>query len=374
MKRLAGFKLPYVDTAPTPARVALRVAFAIACTAAGLWVVALLQPLLSRPHFFPAFGAIVLTAVLTGARYGVLTTVLFAVGYVFQYLEPRGVLALHDRQQQLAIVFYAITGCFVAAVGGALRSTYADARDQHRLLAISYQQREDLLRGLTHDIRTPLSAIAMTAKVLSRTYGEGSPDIQRRSELIANNVAAVEAMLRDLVEVAALEAGRIRLQRVPVDLATVIARVKDALPVGAQERVNVNVRVGQLPRLEADPQRLERVLVNLITNALKYTLGVVTVGARVDGGRVVLSVRDEGPGIGPEDLPHVFDKYYRAKGTGSKDGLGLGLYISRLLVEAHAGRIWAESEQGSGCTFNVALPLELRRPPQPVAYPTPPVA
>jgi signal transduction histidine kinase len=368
MKRLAGIKIPFVEAAPPPVRVALRVVFAALCSALGLLVVGVLEPLLARTYFFPAFGAIILAAVFTGARYGVLTTVSFAAGFAYLYMEPRGSFAIEDGHQQLAIVFYAVTGCFVAAVGGALRSTYADARAQHRLLEGVYRQREDLLRALTHDIRSPLSTIAMTAKLLARAHGGTIPDIERRAGVIGDNVAAVEAMLRDLVEVAALEAGQITLERARVDVAAMVRRVRDALSVAAPgERLRVDPCSGDLPPVDADPRRLERVLVNLITNALKYSPGLVTVGVRSDHGQVLVSVLDEGPGIGAEDLPHIFDKYYRAKGAASQEGLGLGLYISRLLVEAHAGRIWAESEPGKGSTFNVALPATVRGATSPPA-------
>lgn len=367
MKRLAGINLPFIETAPPPVRVALRVVFAALCAALGLLVVGRLEPLLSRPYFFPAFGAIILAAVFTGARYGVLTTLMFAAGFAYLDLEPRGSFAIANAHERLAVVFYAVTGCFVAGVGGALRSTYADARAQHRLLEGVYRQREELLGALTHDIRSPLSTIALTARVLARAHGATIPDLARRADVIVNNVEAVDAMLRDLVEVAALESGRITLERARVDVAAMVRQVKETLSVGLPaERLKVDPCAGELPAVDADPRRLERVFVNLLTNALKYSPGLVIVGVRPDRGGVLVSVRDEGPGIGAEDLPHIFEKYYRAKGAAAQEGLGLGLYISRLLVEAHAGRIWAESEPGKGSTFNVSLPAT-RGPPSPVA-------
>jgi signal transduction histidine kinase len=115
-----------------------------------------------------------------------------------------------------------------------------------------------------------------------------------------------------------------------------------------------------LPLALADGERLERVLGNLIGNALKYSPAdaTVTVSFERKGAEVVTSVTDLGRGIGPEDLPHLFGRYFRARATQkSHDGLGLGLYISRLIVEAHGGKIWVESEEGKGSTFSFTLPV-----------------
>jgi two-component system phosphate regulon sensor histidine kinase PhoR len=109
----------------------------------------------------------------------------------------------------------------------------------------------------------------------------------------------------------------------------------------------------------ADPSRLERILTNLISNALKYSppeAEVVVRAERVDS-CLQVSVVDRGIGIAPEDLPHLFERFYRTRGSRKAEGLGLGLYITRMLVEAHGGRIWAESELGKGSTFSFTLPL-----------------
>jgi len=109
----------------------------------------------------------------------------------------------------------------------------------------------------------------------------------------------------------------------------------------------------------ADPNRLERMLGNLLSNAIKYsgTGAEITVRVRERGGEAIVTVSDRGPGIDPKDLPHLFERGYRAARDESTEGLGLGLYITRLLVEAHGGRIWVDSEVGRGSSFNFTLPL-----------------
>jgi signal transduction histidine kinase len=109
----------------------------------------------------------------------------------------------------------------------------------------------------------------------------------------------------------------------------------------------------------ADPDRLERILMNLLTNALKYSAPgtPVTVALARRDGQVVTAVSDQGPGIPPDELPHLFERYYRARETRErKEGLGLGLYITKGLVEAHGGRLWVESQVGKGSTFSFSLP------------------
>jgi signal transduction histidine kinase len=114
----------------------------------------------------------------------------------------------------------------------------------------------------------------------------------------------------------------------------------------------------ELPLVVVDPDRLERVLTNLLSNALKYSDPATTVvlSACCVDSDVVMSVADRGAGINPDDLPHIFERYYRSGATGARDGLGLGLYIARMLVEAMGGRIWVESSSGQGSTFSIALP------------------
>jgi signal transduction histidine kinase len=115
-----------------------------------------------------------------------------------------------------------------------------------------------------------------------------------------------------------------------------------------------------VPQVVADPDRLERVLMNLVSNALKYSARETDVWLNVTKAEneVIISVVDRGVGIAPQDLDMVFDRYFRAKDTGKTDGLGLGLYISKALIEAQGGRIWADSEPGKGSSFRFTLPLE----------------
>ncbi len=165
-------------------------------------------------------------------------------------------------------------------------------------------------------------------------------------------------MIQDLVDSTRLESGQLHLEMQPTGLA---AFVSDLLQrsAGVLETRRVRAKVTAcLPLLEVDPNRLERMLLNLLSNALKYSDpdSEVVLGAEPMGEQVRVFVADTGMGIADQDLPHVFDRFYRSQSMRKTDGLGLGLYITRMLVEAHGGRIWVESERGKGSTFYFTLP------------------
>jgi signal transduction histidine kinase len=182
--------------------------------------------------------------------------------------------------------------------------------------------------------------------------------VRRRAGAIEKSAASVLGMLSDLVDTARLESGHFPLDRRPLDLARFVVELKGHLEgTLSLDRFEVAIPDG-LPAAYVDPQRFERVLVNLLSNAVKYSPppSPIVLGAAVREGDLVVSVADSGPGISQQDLPHIFEKYYRAKGAQKREGLGIGLYSTRLLVQAHGGRIWVDSTPGKGTTFYVALP------------------
>jgi PAS domain S-box-containing protein len=223
------------------------------------------------------------------------------------------------------------------------------------------EQREDFLRIVSHDLRSPLVSIGGFAQRLRRQFEEAGvgESEQKCLKFIVEGANQMGSIIQDLVDSTRLESGQVTLERVPVALGGFVAdlfeRSGEALGVG---RIRLEVPPG-LPPVAADPHHLERVLTNLVTNALKYSppkTSVVLAAERL-GDEVTVSVIDCGPGIGSEDLPRLFEKFYRAEGARKAEGLGLGLYITKMLVEAQGGRIWAESRPGEGSTFRFTLPV-----------------
>jgi len=235
--------------------------------------------------------------------------------------------------------------------------------ERERLLADlqeANRAREDILRTVSHDLRNPLASILGQAELLERRLaGAGAERELHSAETIAASARRMNTMIQDLVDMARSESGQLRLERRRVDLRAFASDLKERLAATLDTaRIDLQVPEG-LPPLLADPDRLDRILTNLWTNALKYsTPGTpVTVHARLEDGWVITSVTDRGPGIPPEDLPRLFQRYFRPRGGERREGVGLGLYITRMLVEAHGGRVWAESQLGVGSTFSFSLPV-----------------
>jgi signal transduction histidine kinase len=246
---------------------------------------------------------------------------------------------------------YAALDALRAHVEGELEVTIARLEERT-------EQRDDLLRAVSHDLRTPLQVVLLKANRIARIAPE---EHARAARSITGAGRRMERMLRDLVDSARIESGQLVLARAPVPLrafvADLLAGADGALDVA---RVSNDVP-SALPAADVDPDRLDRIVVNLVGNALKYATGPVRVGAARHGPELRVFVSDEGPGIAPEDQVRIFDRYQRG-GNVRQDGLGLGLYIVRRLVEAHGGRIWVESVPGQGSTFSFTLPVAAEAP------------
>lgn len=222
------------------------------------------------------------------------------------------------------------------------------------------EERDTLIHTVSHDLRTPLHVIVSHAELLRR---RGDEEARHRADAILASAGRMTRLVGDLVDAARLETGRVQLHLEAIDLARFLPawreRVTGALPM---QRVRVSTP-GTIPAVVADPARLDQILANLVSNALKYSPDDAAVDVELAraGKALRLSVRDRGPGIAPEDLPRVFDRYWRGRSTARAEGLGLGLFITRRLVEAHGWTIEAASALGEGSVFTVVVPLERTR-------------
>jgi signal transduction histidine kinase len=220
------------------------------------------------------------------------------------------------------------------------------------------RQREDLLHVVSHDLRSPLAALVGQATVLRKRSG-GDAFVAARVDAILRSAARMNGMIDDLLDAARSESHQLELEATPIDVGAHLTELIDrSAPLLETDRVRLVVDPSGPLLARADPARLDRIVLNLLTNALKYSPAgsPVEVGAAATDGWVTIRVADDGPGIPPEDLPHVFERFYRGRRTAARGGLGLGLYSVRLLVEAHGGTVRAEAGRKGGTTFHVALP------------------
>jgi signal transduction histidine kinase len=222
-------------------------------------------------------------------------------------------------------------------------------------------RRDEFLAMVSHDLRNPLSIIALDAEMISRAMLD-DPGAARVRPLVGEIVASCERMRRllgDLLDFTAMETGAIKLNVVRADVRRVIAEtVASFAPMPGTVGPSLIADTPAAPLLARfDPDRIRQVLANLVGNAMKFTAsGSVIVHGETRGYEVLVCVRDTGAGIQAADLPHVFERFWQV-GKSDRRGLGLGLYICKGIVEAHGGRIWASSEVGRGSEFFFTLPV-----------------
>lgn len=222
-----------------------------------------------------------------------------------------------------------------------------------------------LLNTVAHELRAPATIITGQLEYLLELLAPQATGEQAQTSIDALRRALLRMsrMIDDLTEVTHLETGEIPLQREAVRLADWLPRfLRQHRKVLATERMRLELADG-LPPISVDPHRLDRILLNLLDNAQKYSPPDTPIHISVHrhNGEAVISVADQGQGIRMEEMPHIFDRFYRESQQRKGVGIGLGLYITKVLVEAHGGRIWAESEVGKGSTFYFTLPTESTR-------------
>lgn len=219
------------------------------------------------------------------------------------------------------------------------------------------QQRRSMLADVSHELRTPITIIQGNVEgMLDGMY----PADEARLRSILEETLILSRLVDDLRTMAAAESGSLELKREPVDLVPLIREVLTGFDAQAlQKEIRLESQLAGVEAINADPLRVREVLTNLLTNALRYTPrgGEVKAGLTesATGGEraVTIFVQDSGPGIDAADLPHIFDRYYKSSDSG---GMGLGLSISKYIIEAHGGKIWAESESGQGTKISFTLP------------------
>lgn len=221
--------------------------------------------------------------------------------------------------------------------------------------------RRDFISNLSHELRTPLASLKALTETLQDGALEDPPAARRFIDQIQIEVDALTQMVTELLELSRIESGRLSLDLRPVAACDLLDSASKRMQLQAG-RAGLSLRVecaDGLPQVRSDIQRLEQVLVNLIHNALKFTPagGEVVLLAKADNGFVRFAVRDTGAGIPADDVSRIFERFYRVDKSRTGSGTGLGLSIAKHIVEAHGGKVWAESIEGQGSTFFFTIPI-----------------
>jgi PAS domain S-box-containing protein len=233
--------------------------------------------------------------------------------------------------------------------------TFRDMTDMRQL----QRRREEYLALISHDLRAPLTAILGRAQLLVRWLTQhGLAREAESANIVVESSHRMNALIKDALEHSRIDAAMDAQQRSVIDLVTVVRQMVDQ-SIAPDDRARVTLDAIPTLSVVVEVAQIERVIVNLLTNALKFSSPNTPIVVHVaqQATDAIVSVTDQGIGIAPEDLPHLFEKHYRAQTVGQIAGNGLGLYSSRLIVEAHGGQLWAERTVGAGSTFTMTLPL-----------------
>ena len=239
------------------------------------------------------------------------------------------------------------------------------------------RRKDDFLMTLAHELKNPLASIHTALQLLKM----GREGVQRgwAEEVIGRQVTNLSRLVEDLMDVSRISRGKVRLRKEPSSLVPIVYRAVESvrpLMVGRSQQLQVAVATGPLD-LEANPMRLEQVLVNLLTNASKYGAesGLISLSARREAGEIVITVKDDGQGIPPDMLPYIFGMFTQVEGSlhSSMGGLGIGLAVVHQLVALHGGSVSAASDgPGLGSEFTVRTPGRRATPGQSADRITPP--
>ena len=236
----------------------------------------------------------------------------------------------------------------------------ADLKDYQvlQLQAQVSEMKEQVFRAVAHDLRAPLLGLQGYLYILQS--GKASETEKKEYlEMMSQAAKNLSSLLEDVLDVSRVQAGMMTPQKESVDLAALFKNVTDTLAPAAREKgLDLSFKT-EVPRLPADPKLLHRVVMNLVSNAIKFTdKGFVRVRAFQDEQSYYIAVQDSGIGISEQELKGLFQKYHQVRSD--RPGYGLGLFISRQIVQAHGGKLEVSSKPGEGSVFTVTLPKEIK--------------
>jgi signal transduction histidine kinase len=323
----------------------------------------LLWPIKEEGVFILFLAAVMLGAWHGGPGPGALAAVLSALAANFTFLDPVNSLAVADLSTAIRITEFLLVSALVIALNAARLRAQRRAEAAHAEAEAANRAKDDFLAMVSHDLRAPLSAILGWTRII----GSGDHDPEKCAHglaVIERNAGAQRQLIDDLLDVARITSGTLRVEARPLLLREVIsAAVESVRPSAEAKGLRLEASLGaEFALVTGDAGRLEQVVMNLLSNAVKFTPegGVVRVRLDASASEARLVVSDTGRGIDAEFLPHVFDRFRQSGGTGRlrRSGLGLGLAIVRHLVELHGGTVRAESAgAGRGSAFTMRLPL-----------------
>ncbi len=357
-----------------------RYGSAVAWSVIALILILLVHPVTDRNLFFVSLVSIVSAAVFCGAPPALLATGISIFGLNFFLMSDGRALRLESGEDLARIGIFVVASSFLTAIGAALRASLIEAQKARLTAEEATKARDEFISIVSHELKGPLTALGLRVQLGLRNVRQNSGRSIDYSEAYSNLLRASDVALGrfqrlvdDLLDFSRAIHGKMKIELDTVDLrilvGDVVERFSDELKT---KNISLNVAVEDGIFGRWDPTRIDQVFTNLISNAIKYGESTpIEISTKLRPGSVLISVRDRGAGIAEEDLDRVFDRFERVTHYASIPGMGLGLYISRKIVELHQGTIWAVSPKEGGSIFNVELPTlfnaasDLIHPPAP---------
>ncbi|BDG09564.1 sensor histidine kinase [Anaeromyxobacter paludicola] len=340
----------------------------MALSLAALALTLLFAGVFEGTRYFLLLAAVAGSGLLGGRGPGLLATALTAGTTDYLLLGAPGALRIANRNELHTLAIYVAVAIGVAVMSGAAREARLRAErlaSEHDALYREEQrarrQRDEVMAVVSHDLRNPIATILLAARNAAAAAPPGEPGekVRRHAAMIERNAQRADRLINDLLDLSSIESGRFSVRPAPWPAEALVREAAEAVRAAAEKKgLEVSWDAGPEPvELPCDRDRVVQALGNLAMNAVQATgAGFVALRARAEAEVVIFEVRDSGPGIREEDLPHIFDRYWRAKSARYR-GTGLGLAIAKGIVDAHGGRMWVESRPGEGSTFSFSLPL-----------------
>lgn len=278
-------------------------------------------------------------------------------------LSPQAILYVEgdiDRPNGQPPLPVGISYAPLLSLEGTLINTIATIRDITRFRQAD-ELKSEFVSVVSHELKTPVALIKGYTSTLRRDDVEWDSKVMQNSlEVIEEEADRLTDLIEDLLDASRLQAGGMDLKRSDIAVPQFVERLAERFQVQTQEHEIISIIPDDFPIIMADDVRIEQVLSNLISNAIKYAPGgLITISGQARADEVIICVSDEGPGIATGDMPHIFDRFYRAPETSRKtQGAGLGLYLARAIVEAHNGRMWADPKTAKGARVCFSLPRD----------------
>src|SRR6266545_580434 len=339
-----------------------RYAIAVAATSLALVLQLILWPYIPPSPQLLFYPAILLVASIGGFRPGMLAVFLSSLAIAYWFLPPGTAFSIAASEDALDLAIFAAMGVTAVALTARARTAiekaraaWAEAETARKRLDEALRAREEMLAVVSHDLRSPITSIELSCTQLQRLSASGDGQVRISADRIQRAARRMQVLVRNLLDVATLEAGALRVRPQRILLRGLLEdAVKLFEPLDEQKSIHLGTEVTGPETIVCDGERILQTLENLVGNSIKFVPrgGRIDLAVRTESNEIIFDVRDSGPGIPGPQLARIFERYWQGE---TSAGSGLGLYIARGIIEAHGGRIWAKGDGGT--TISFALPV-----------------